>query len=113
MYGFFQVILMGTALLLWSAASYAGPGPAPIIAQDVGVCDPSNPSHCMTPLANGSINVNATVTPAPPTPATYTPTGQCRLTVTTPAVQTSTCSGGIPANTNFIAICNEGSAARW
>ena len=40
------------------------------------------------------------------------PLGYCQLSVTT-AVQTSTCTGGIPAGTTYALVCNEGTAARW
>lgn len=93
--------------------AFAGSGPTPVLAQDVGVCDPFHPQNCLQPLANGSINVNATVTPGPPIPAVYTATGQCMLSVTTTATSISACSGGIPANTNYAAICNSGDPAVW
>lgn len=100
-------------LLIASQPVISGPGPAPTIAQDVGVCDPFNPKNCMQPLANGSINVNATIpTPPPASIPIYTPTGYCRLSVTS-AVQTSTCSGGIPALTNYLTVCGETADSRW
>jgi hypothetical protein len=38
----------------------------------------------------------------------------CQLVVSTSAaVQTSSCSGGIPAGATYALICNEGTAARW
>ena len=40
------------------------------------------------------------------------PKGYCQLAVTT-VVQTSTCTGGIPAGASYAIICNEGTAARW
>lgn len=50
---------------------------------------------------------------APPTSqASLSPAGYCQLSVTT-VVQTSTCSGGIPARSIYALICNEGAAARW
>lgn len=45
-------------------------------------------------------------------PGPINPAGYCQLAVTT-VVQTSTCSGGIPAGANYAVVCNEGTAARW
>lgn len=102
-------------LLFWliPLPAFAGPGPTPILAQDVGVCDPFHPQNCLQPLSDGSINVNATIMPGPATPFTYTATGQCMLSITTTATSISTCAGGIPANTNYAAICNSGDPAVW
>jgi hypothetical protein len=47
-------------------------------------------------------------------PGQLTPlASSCQLTVSTTAVETSTCSGGIPAGSTYALICNEATAARW
>ena len=43
----------------------------------------------------------------------WTPLGYCQLAVTSSAVQTSTCTGGIPAGAVWAYVCNEGTAARY
>ena len=45
-------------------------------------------------------------------PAIIKPLGYCQLSVTTSAVQTSTCSG-FPSTATYAVVCNEGTAARW
>jgi len=43
-----------------------------------------------------------------------TPMGFCTLTVSSTAVQTSTCFGAYPGGAaSYAAVCNEGGAARW
>lgn len=98
--------------LSWSAPSYAGPGPTPVLAQDVGVCDPFNPKNCLQPTAGGAIPISGTIVATPPT---YAPLGpDCKLTVTGASpTPTTSCSGGIPATANYALVCNEASAARW
>ena len=88
-------------------------GPTPLIAQDVGVCDPFHPLNCLQPTSGGAMPITGSITAtATVVPFIYTPTGYCRLSVTT-AVLTSTCSGGIPALTNYLVVCGESADARW
>lgn len=96
-------------LLIFPKISIANP--TPTIAQDVSVCNPYNPNYCMQPTSTGTMPVTGTVTTVPGV-LQYQPTGHCQLSVTT-AVQTSTCSGGIPATTDYALICNESTTARW
>lgn len=35
-------------------------GPYPVVANDVGVCDPNNPLHCLAPDASGNLPVTGT-----------------------------------------------------
>jgi hypothetical protein len=56
---------------------------------------------------------NSAANPFPAKPGTVIPLGYCQLSVSTSAVQTSTCSGGIPVGTTYTLVCNEGTAVRW
>lgn len=50
----------GLLLLGWFApVTSASAAPYPVIAQDVGVCDPNSPKHCLQPNADGSINLSS------------------------------------------------------
>jgi hypothetical protein len=65
---------------------------------------PSGGGQCAAPVGNSN--------PLPQKQGALTPLGYCQLSVTS-AVQTSACSGGIPAGAVYALICNEGIAARW
>lgn len=48
---------MGAFLCVSAIAMLAHAAPYPVIAQDVGVCDPNSPKHCAAPDANGNLPV--------------------------------------------------------
>src|ERR1700722_14788445 len=103
-----KYLLLSVAILPTSAFA-AGPGPTPILAQDVGVCDPFNPKNCLQPTSSGAIPISGTIVTTSPQ---YTPVApDCKLTVTgATATSINSCSGGFPATANYILACNEASA---
>lgn len=90
-------------LSLFPSLSEAG-APPPTVQWSIGVCSFFNPANCLQPNSDGSLNISGTVSSTPGI-YQYTPLGYCQLTVTSAAaVQTSSCSGGIPVGTKYAII---------
>lgn len=94
---------LAAALFLLSAGA-AWAGPFPTINQDVGVCDPNNPTHCAAPDASGNLPVTGTITASL---GGFTPSASgARMTTLTVTVADS--SGTLPTGA-VVVVSNVGS----
>jgi hypothetical protein len=52
-----KLVSLGAFLCILALSPLAHAAPYPVIAQDVGVCDPNSPLHCVAPDSSGNIPV--------------------------------------------------------
>lgn len=100
-----KLVGLGALLCALAFSPHVHAAPYPTNAQDVGVCDPNAPSHCLAPKANGSIDVNASVSASV--------TGFRPTAYGTPlSVTTSSGAATLPAGAEVVAT-NTGATAAY
>ena len=96
--------LFAVAVLCLAGSGAAWAAPFPTINQDVGVCDPNAPSHCIAPDASGNVPITGTITASL---GGFTPSASgARMTPIT--VTTSDSSGTLPTGAVTV-VSNVGS----
>ena len=95
-----KFFLMGLCAALTPISAPVFAAPYPVIAQDVGVCDPNSPKNCAAPNSDGSISVKV-VGGGGATSSTIV-TNQAKIAVTGTAVQLQSASAPL---VNGLALC--------